>query len=154
HEAQEALVAGALALMAEHLEQQPAVFLGQPIPLVEAVRGAIGRRREAGQRIALRVHASPERPQLGAAARLGVVDLGHLAGHSLAHPAPPWRRWAASHRAASSARVTCRWWPHGQPSPPVAYRSNCCSTRAAAISGSRRSPTLPTILPQPPHSSR
>jgi len=78
HEAKEALVAGALALVAQHLEQEAAVFIGQRLPLVEVVARPARPAFEARQRVALRVHAAPERPQLGAAAPLGVLDDARL----------------------------------------------------------------------------
>src|SRR5438034_1254543 len=61
HEAQERLVAGALALVAQHLEEQVAILGRQRVALVEALRGG-GRAREARQGIARGVDAPPERP--------------------------------------------------------------------------------------------
>ena len=63
HEAEEGLVARALALVAQHLEQQIAIFRRQGVALVEAVRGCDGA-LEARQGIARRVDAAPERPSI------------------------------------------------------------------------------------------
>src|SRR5205823_4129774 len=53
----------ALALVAQHLEQQIAIFRRQGVALVEAVRGCDGA-LEARQGIARRVDAAPERPSI------------------------------------------------------------------------------------------
>ena len=67
HQAEEALVAGALALMTQHLHQEDAVILGQLVALVEIMLGAIDFAGEVGQRIALGIDVRPERPQSAAA---------------------------------------------------------------------------------------
>ena len=79
HEAEEGLVARALALVAQHLEQQIAIFRRQGVALVEAVRGCDGA-LEARQGIARRVDAAPERPSIAGRAylngRCAAVALG------------------------------------------------------------------------------
>src|SRR5439155_8294709 len=73
HETEKALVAGALALVAQHPDQERLVLLRQRLALVEPVRRAAHLASESRERIALGVDASPERPELVAPATLGIL---------------------------------------------------------------------------------
>ena len=65
HEPPEALVPRPLPFVGEHLQEEASVFVGERVPLVEAVAPgpiAVGKGRE---RVALGVRLAPERPVLG-----------------------------------------------------------------------------------------
>src|SRR5260370_32967404 len=87
HQAKKTFIAGALALMPQHLHEQITVFIGQLGALVERIVGAVGLTTQVGQRIALFVDSRPEWPQsrstltfylVGAAV---LVDFSFVWGH-------------------------------------------------------------------------
>ena len=92
HEAEERLVARALALVTEHLEEQPLVLLGEHVPLVELVPRPAHLALEPGEPCAYALRQSGH----GDAARDAAVA-SPAAGRAAV---PPWR--------------------HAQPSCPVA----------------------------------
>src|SRR5712692_7592499 len=82
HQAKKTFIAGALALMPQHLHEQITVFIGQLAALVERIVGAADLTTQVGQRIALFVDARPEWPQPRAALTFDLLGAAVLVDFS------------------------------------------------------------------------